>query len=285
MAVILALAAPASGGVALDKVAAVVNKEAITWSELYRAMEFELKKQGKPFTDEQKKEIFRDNEASFLREMVNIRLQLQEARNVGIKVAEQELNAAVSDIKRRFAMDDAALESALKTDGFASLRHYRDVLREQMLISRVIEQEVRSKIKAEAGKEEYCRLRQIFLRKTEGGPEALEVRAQEVLQKLSEGEEFGSLAVMYSDDPAAKSTGGGLGLVKKEHLAKEFLTAIEGLKPGDVSRPFHTEGGLHILRVEGIWTSGELKQEENFQKSYGLWLEGLNEKAFIEIRI
>jgi hypothetical protein len=68
----------------LDRVVAVVNKEVITWSELYKAMEFEAATQIKNLSPEERKKIIKQSEPSFLESLIDTRLQLQEAQRLGL---------------------------------------------------------------------------------------------------------------------------------------------------------------------------------------------------------
>jgi parvulin-like peptidyl-prolyl isomerase len=52
-----------------------------------------------------------------------------------------------------------------------------------------------------------------------------------------------------------------------------------------VSKPFKTEKGLHILKVEDIKSVREVLAEERLTEAYARWLRALREKAFIEIRL
>jgi peptidyl-prolyl cis-trans isomerase SurA len=226
LAVLLA-AGPSRAGVMLDKVVAVVNNEAITWSELYRAMEFELSRQMKALSDEQKREIFKENEVQFLESMIDLRLQLQEAKKLGITVSEDDVNSAIEGIKSKYAMDEETFMDSLKKEGF-SLDNYRERLREQIVIGRLVDREVRGRIlinddelnrqSAEGDKGLY-RIRQIFFRMSEGedGREALGQKISMVMEKLNSGEDFSGLATEYSEDPSAEA-GGDLGFIEKRLL-------------------------------------------------------------------
>ncbi len=68
-------------------------------------------------------------------------------------------------------------------------------------------------------------------------------------------------------------------------MAKEFASAVEKLNPGEVSKPFRTENGIHILKVEAIKSVRDALAEERLTEAYADWLRGLREKAFIEIRL
>lgn len=293
LAVLLA-AGPSRAGVMLDKVVAVVNNEAITWSELYKAMEFELSRQMKALSDEQKREIFKENEVQFLESMIDLRLQLQEAKKLGITVSEDDVNSAIEGIKSKYAMDEETFMDSLKKEGF-SLDNYRERLREQIVIGRLVDREVRGRIlinddelnrqSAESDNGLY-RIRQIFFRMSEGedGREALGQKISMVMEKLNSGEDFSELATEYSEDPSAEA-GGDLGFIEKRLLSGELLKTLEEMSPGDVSAPIWTEKGVHIIKLEEVRRARDIAREKLFDSEYRAWLKGLRRKAFIEVRL
>lgn len=293
LAVLLA-AGPSRAAMMLDKVVAVVNNEAITWSELYRAMEFELSRQMKALSDEQKREIFKENEEQFLESMIDLRLQLQEAKKLGITVSEDDVNSAIEGIKSKYAMDEETFMDSLKKEGF-SLDNYRERLREQIVIGRLVDREVRGRIlitedelnrQSAEGNNGLYRIRQIFFRMPEGedGKEALSQKVSMVMEKLNSGEDFSELATEYSEDPSAEA-GGDLGFIEKRLLSGELLEALEKMSPGDVSAPIWTEKGVHIVKLEEVRRARDIAREKLFDREYRAWLKGLRRKAFIEVRL
>jgi peptidyl-prolyl cis-trans isomerase SurA len=292
--VVLASAAGAAfGGVMLDKVVAVVNNEAVTWSELYRAMEFELSGQMQAMSDEQKRAVFKAREASILEDMINKTLQLQEADRLGITASDEDVDGAIQGIRKKYSLDDAALRAALKAEGF-TLEQYREKLREQLAIGRLVDREVRNKIiitdddvkEYTSQNGDFLRLRQIFLKAPDGeaGEEALSKKLSEVLGKLEAGEDFSAVASEYSEGPAA-GNGGDLGYLRKGQLAPEFLDALKQMKPGDVSAPFRSDRGVHIIKLEKNRDVRETIMEKRFEAAYRSWLKGLREKSFIDVRL
>lgn len=279
-------------GVMLDRVVAVVNKEAITRNELYRAMEIEMSVQIKALSAEQRRFAFRENEAVFLESMIDVKLQLQEAERLGITVSDDDISSTIEDIKNSYSMDEETFKAVLAQEGI-SLKEYKERLVEQIMISRVVEREVRNRIiiagqdiKGSTDKDNVLyRIRQIFFRMPEDrDADAVRERASMVYESLKAGEDFQALARQYSEDPTAR-TGGDLGFIKKSQLAEEFAVVLKGMKPGDVSQPFRTEKGVHIIKLEEIRDAEDILFEERFQKQYKDWLRGLREKSFIEIKI
>jgi parvulin-like peptidyl-prolyl isomerase len=272
-----------SAGIMLDRVVAVVNDEAITWGELYRAMEFELSRDKRSLSVEQKKTVFEENEALFLENMINTRLQLQEARKHHIGVTDIEVDATIKGIKQKYGVDDEGFIKALQKDGF-TLENYRKRLAEQITIGKLIDFAVKSEIVLTDEDipegDAFYRIRQIFLKEAED----MQERADTVMAELEAGADFAELARKYSESPTA-SVGGDFGYVQKSKMAKDFADVAGALKPGEMSKPFKTKNGLHILKLEDIKSVREVLAEERLAEAYAKWLRGLREKAFVEIRL
>lgn len=292
------------GAVLFDRVVAVVNKEVITWSELYRAMEFEAGSFLKGESEAERKKIFKENEAPFLESMIDTRLQLQTARKLDINASKEEVGEAIDNIKKKYSMSDQELDESLKKEGF-NTEEYKRRLAEQIILSKIVSQEVKNKIViSEAELKEYVSknqdpgysVRQIFLKKPENTPEGgnVEEKADMVFRRLVAGEDFASLAHQYSDDPSGKM-GGDLGFVKKELLGKEFIEVLSQMKVGEISRPFWTERGMHIIKLEDkvdASNPGDLRDiakkkltERRFNEEYRSWIRSLREKSYVEVRL
>jgi peptidyl-prolyl cis-trans isomerase SurA len=295
--------------VLLDRVVAVVNKEVITWSELYKMMEYEATDQVKTLKEEERMKIFRDSEAVFLEKLIDMRLQIQEAKRLGLDVTPDEVTEAIENIKKKYSLSGNALEESLKKEGL-TFEEYKKRLSEQIMISKLISQQIRNKIVVsdeevknymEANKKEFSdseafRLRQIFFRKPQNDVDkkVIEDKAYLVIQKLKAGEDFSILVKEYSEDPSGR-LGGDIGIIKKSDLAKEFIDVLRTMKVGDFSIPFWTEKGLHIIKLEEKISSqaiDEVKEnvrkqltENQFLERYRSWIRDLREKAHIEIRL
>lgn len=110
-----------------------------------------------------------------------------------------------------------------------------------------------------------------------------EKTAQEVKQKLDDGEDFAKLAKEYSKDSANAENGGQLGFFTKSSMVKEFSDAAFKLKVGDISEPVKTTYGYHIIKVNDKKDTAEKLKDEitknlNEQK-YSEYLKELYDKA------
>src|SRR5208282_3644082 len=138
-------ASVAQSSILLDRVIAIVNKEVITWSDLYREMEFNASDQVKAMKDEDRRSFFKENEMSYLENLIDLKLKLQEAAKIGITTTDTDVAAAVNNIKGKYSMTDDVFNETIRKDGF-TLETYKKKLWEQITVGRLIDQEVRSKI-------------------------------------------------------------------------------------------------------------------------------------------
>lgn len=287
----------------LDRVVAVVDKEVITWSELYRAMEFESGLDFRNVNEADKKKFFKDNEAKFLETLIDRRLQLQAAKKLDISASNEEIKEAIEGIKKKYNLSEKDFNESLKAEGM-SIDEYKKRLSEQIILSKVVNQQVRSKIiVSEEEINEYLsknkgssyKIRQILIKKTKDrDKDSMMAKAQEALSRIRAGEDFSAVAFSLSEDPSAK-TGGDLGIIKKELLSREFLDVLSRMNTGDVSEPFWTDKGLHIIKLDErveAKTQDEMKEmarrklfENKFNEAYRGWIRSLRERAFIEIRL
>jgi peptidyl-prolyl cis-trans isomerase C len=75
-------------------------------------------------------------------------------------------------------------------------------------------------------------------------------KAREIFEKLAHGSDFAQLAKEYSKDPGSKDQGGELGFFTRGQMVPQFEEAAFKLKKGEVSEPFESQFGWHILRVD-----------------------------------
>lgn len=306
---IFLFAQKAEASILLDRIVAVVNKEVITWSELYKMMEYEAADKIRALNEQERLKIFKDNEKIFLEQLIDQKLQIQEAKGLGYEVSKEELNEAIENIKNKYSLTDDDFEASLKKEGM-TFEEYKERLSEQILISKFVNRHIRNKIIVsdeeikryiESNKDKFdnietFRIRQIFFKKPLDEAEKIKIeeKAKLILRKLEEGEDFSNLAKEYSDDPSAK-TGGELGLIKKNLLANEFIEVLSNLEVGEVSEPFWTEKGLHIIKLEEKFTAKSIEEiredvrqqlmETKFIEKYRDYIKSLREKARIDIRL
>ena len=247
--------------VAADRIVAVVNSDAITQFELdarLAMVERQLKGQRVqlPPRDVLQKQI--------LERMIVDRAQLQFARENGIQISEGELDGAVGRIADSNRMTMADFRKALQADG-VSWRSFREEVRQEITFSRLREREVESRVAVsesdidhyleqatKASDGEVVRLAHIILRVPEQADSArvasIRSRAEQALQQVRSGEDFGRLAATYSDAPDGLS-GGLVDWRPIDRLPGPYVEALGRLKPGEVSGLIRTSAGFHIVKL------------------------------------
>ncbi len=91
-------------------------------------------------------------------------------------------------------------------------------------------------------------------------PEVPEAEKQKVIDRLNQfredivdnGASFGTKAVLYSQDPGSSSDGGRMVITRKDGLDKDFKDTAFSLQEGEVSEPFASQFGYHIIKVEKV---------------------------------
>ena len=279
-----------------DGIAAIVNNEVITISELETEVRDETVRLKARYDGEELEQRLTQKEYAVLNKMIERKLQLQEARARDIKISDAELDQAIEQLRQsRPNIVDST---------------YRVVFREEMIIRRIFDLEVLRRIVVSPeeirsyytqSQEEFTapvryHLRQILLKPQVDETNAdVSVRANDIVKQFKDGKSFAELALQYSEGTESVR-GGDLGLVQKGELLGPLARALNRLKVGEVSKPVETELGIHILTLEET-TPGKLIPFEEVEDSIknnllqrktidtgGKWLSDLKDKAYIEIR-
>lgn len=295
--------------VTVDRILANVNGDIITLSEFqkYKAMML----MGAP---EQPLDV--DADRQLLRQLIDKKLILQEAEKLDITVRDREIENAFEDVLQRNKIDERTLERELAKQD-TTVDEYKKVLKGEILQSRIIGRAVHAKInitdeEMQAFYEQNMRgsqktgprvrIQQILLLIPEGAPASkirdIEKNAQDLHKEIMAGEDFGKLAVKHSQGAGAQ-LGGDIGYFYRGELMADIEKVAFSLNKGEVSPVFRTEIGFHLLKVidkiEGdaakktdTWQDHK-KEIHNmlygaqFEKEITKWMQGLKEKAYIEI--
>jgi len=246
-----------------DFIVAVVHSEPITLHDVRLEAQRLVN-----FLTEQKREIpdprILANEA--LENLIVQKAQLFVAIDTGIKVDDFELGEAEQSVAAQNQVSLAELHKRLQSEGQRP-SDFRARLREQILVQRLREREVESRVRVtdrdveqflneqqlamEAGDYEL-NLAQIVATVPETASaaqiEALQARAQRAQTRAKNGEDFTALVKEFSDSADA-TTGGLLGLRATARYPELFVQATKNLKVGDVSDLVRTPAGFHVLKV------------------------------------
>ena len=146
-------------------------------------------------------------------------------------------------------------------------------------------------------KEQQSRLRHILVQpsaiRTEAQTEAL---IRDLYDRVQAGGDFAELAIEYSQDPGSALNGGSLGWTAGDEFVPEFQRALADTATGEVSPPFRSTYGWHILQVQERREqdmSDETRKDmalqilhtRRFEEETEKWLKELRDEAFVEVRI
>lgn len=138
--------------------------------------------------------------------------------------------------------------------------------------------------------------RHILLKPTEIQDDAtVAQRLRNVRERILKGEDFGPLAKTLSEDPGSASEGGDLGWTAPGTFVPEFDKAMDGLAVNEISEPFRTQFGWHIVQVLGrrqFDSTDELRRQRAFMQlreskadeETELWLRRLRDEAYVDIK-
>jgi peptidyl-prolyl cis-trans isomerase SurA len=121
-------------------------------------------------------------------------------------------------------------------------------------------------------------------------------RLSEIRQQILKGSDFGQMARVHSDDKTSAANGGSLGWTSAEELVPEFQKVMDTLQPGQLSEPFRTRYGWHIVQVMSRRQQDEtenferlqarrLVMQRKVQEAVENWLRQLRDEAYVENRL
>ena len=251
----------------IDSVVAVVNDDVITRYELddrLRVVVGELRKQGTPLpaADELERQV--------LERMITDLIQMQFARESGVRVNDTQLDQAITRIAEQNEFASLAeFRAKLEADGVDFIK-FREEIRNEIISTRLREREVDSKLvisdnevdnflankalasKANPGGEEDFHLAHILVVVPEQASaekiQAARERAERALSQLKSGTDFAQVAAGSSDAKDALK-GGDLGWRSSDRIPPLFVSELRNLKPGMTTAVLRSPSGFHILKL------------------------------------
>lgn len=296
-----------------DRIVARVNNDIITLSELKETTAEVLARMEENLQEEEDlaKKV-QEIEKQVLDKLVENRLIIFHAKNMGIAVTEEEITKMIEDIKKQNSVDDLQFQQLLKKEDLTQ-EDYRKKIKEQLLVSRTFQLEMKQNSPGNDKKEleeyyekhkerylipEEIKLQQIlFLCPNDADPleeDRAKVQAHYARDKLLEGEDFAELAKKYSQDPSA-GKGGILGTFKRGQLLSLLEEAAFKLKEGEISPVIQSQFGFHILKAvekkEAHYTplsqvEADIRKQHSEEKGIRLhqeWIKKLYQESFVEI--
>jgi peptidyl-prolyl cis-trans isomerase C len=280
------------GGGLPDHILAQVNNEQITVDEFNREVKELILEPGK----ETKGRSLGNLKQAYLDQVIERKILVQEARQLGIRVSQEELNQVISEIKKDYPGEGFGEKLGLKG---VTLEEWKARLEEKLLAEKMIRNALyyRGEIDEKEVLRYYesspslfqvpqkVRARQIVV--------ASEEEAIQILNQLKKGENFEKLAMKKSLGPE-KVEGGDLGYFSQGERPSEF-DHVFTMEVGTISEVIKSPYGYHVFKLEdkteprqipfeeaksGIFQ--ELRQKKG-EEEYQRWLKGLKGKAKVKI--
>jgi len=249
------------------KVAAKVNGEKITETELNKRVDQVAAMYGYDLTTEEGKSMVGFLKDQIIQSLIEEKVVLQEAKNRKIKATKDDVKKELEKIKTQFK-DDAEYKAFLTERKFS----------EKDLTTFVEHQLVLNKLFDDVTKDLTATTRDVKQYYDENQPEFYDTEqiqarnivvntedeAKAIIERLNKGEDFAALAVELSIDPTAKENKGDIGYFDKDApLVDEFKNAAFQLKVGEYTKtPVKSTYGFHVIRVEDKKTARQRPFEE-----------------------
>ncbi|MFN7086614.1 MAG: peptidylprolyl isomerase [Burkholderiales bacterium] len=248
--------------ITIDRIVAVVNDEVITRLDLderTRLAARQLQQQGTPLPP------LPVLEKQILDRMIADRVQLQFAKETGLRIDDAELERALGRIAQENRLSLAELTQAVEKSGTPFSR-FREDIRNEIVVARLREREVDNKIvitdsevdnfintqQTQDGKSDEYNLSHILVAVPEkASPEQIRQRldrAEEALAQLKKGADFRQVAAAFSEAPDALQ-GGLLGWRESSRLPTIFVDALKTMRLGEFSPVLRSANGFHILKL------------------------------------
>jgi peptidyl-prolyl cis-trans isomerase SurA len=302
-------------GKVVEEIVARVNNEIITTSELEKARaaatEDAQQECSGRCTPEQLQVAVEDRQKFALRDLIDQSLLAQRGKDMGINV-EGDVVKELDKVRIQNKLDSMEkLEAAVTKEGL-NWDDFKNNIRNKLLTQEVIRREVGSHITIghdetqkyyEEHKKDFVKPEQVALRaieiSTEGKKDAdladLKKKADDLLRRIKEGEDFGTLAKRFSDGSTAQQ-GGFLGVYKRGELSKQLEDQVFAMKKNQLTDVIETKQGFLILQVLERYEEGEQPYEkveneimdhlysERMEPALREYLKTLREQSYVVVK-
>jgi peptidyl-prolyl cis-trans isomerase SurA len=305
----LAGIAPAQNKILVDRIVAVVNDEIITLYDLDKEFEpYARNIKALGYSEEKEHNLLFKFRSDLLNKLIDSMLADQEIKKNKLDVTEAEIGSAIERIKTSRSMTDETLRAGLAQEGL-TMEEYRKELKAQLLRSKLVNLEVKSKIvitkenikayyNEHAEKytgEKKSHLWNIYIPISDESQRPAALKNMEIIKlKLDRGMQFKALA---KDESLASlgAAGGDLGLFLTKELSEKIMVAIKDLNAGEYTSILQTGNVYQIIYLEKIVEAKsksieevqaeieEILYREVVDNKYHEWLEGLRSRSHIKI--
>jgi peptidyl-prolyl cis-trans isomerase SurA len=255
----------------VEQLIAVIDGEPYTLSNLGI---YAKNKLGRPFPSGDLTQI-NAADRDVLEQFITDKLLDAEIKEAGVKITDDDVEQYIQQIKAKNRLSDEDLQAALAREG-QTVAGYRAAVKGELERNEIINRQVRNKVgitnedveryyklnSKNYRSDERARFRHILLSLPESASpvqvEAITAKALDLHKRIRAGEDFAKLAIEFSEG-AGHADGGDIGWVKRGTLINSLEdVAFTKLSVGEVSEPFRTNMGIHIVKLEARETGNML---------------------------
>jgi peptidyl-prolyl cis-trans isomerase SurA len=296
----------------IDRIVAVVNSDIITLYDLNRALKpYEENIKALGYSSEKERETLFQVRKDLLDQLIDSKLADQEIKRAQITVSESDIDGTIERMKEARSFTDEQLREGLERQGM-TMAEYRKEMREQILRTKLVNREVKSKIVVTkedvkayydshqdeyAGEKKYY-LYNIFVRLS---PEADTLEREDAFRQMEDARSRLDQGIAFEDlvnqlkDSSSRVQGTDLGLYLPEELSEQLQGVVAKLSAGEYSEVLDTDFGLQIIYVQKIQETPaksvdeveseilEILYNELVDNKYQEWLDELRSRSLIKI--
>jgi peptidyl-prolyl cis-trans isomerase SurA len=300
----------------VDGVAAIVNNDVVTISQVRELVGARERSLREIYSGDELENKIKEMRLSAIKDLIDRQLVLQEFKKLeekGASIPDYIVDDRVQGIIRQeFGGDRAAFVRTLQAQGY-TLTRFKEIEKEKIIVQAMRQQKVDNnfvisptqiqayydKNKAVYGTPEQVKLRMIVIREGSSGdvPDIGSKKdlAEEIRQKVANGAEFDRMAQMYSEDETTQQAGGDWGWIERNTLNEKLTNVAFSLRPGEVSPVIAVENTYYIIMVEAkknasVKPMSDVRDEieknliqEERTKAQQRWIDALRQKAYIKI--
>ena len=252
-------------GEMLDGIAAIVNEGVVLKSQLQKEIKTITLRASQEDMQLPSEDIIQEQ---VLESLIVEEIQLQRAERIGLQLSDQILNTTIANISQQNNIPFEKLPEALAAEGIDYAEYRRDI-RKNLILEQLTDIEVIRKITVSPREIDVCLedfedgvvsnseydLSHILISAPESATiedfTTIEREAEDIHEQLIAGANFGEIAIEFSDSQTGLD-GGSLGWRKGSELPTIFSDIVKSLKVDEISRPYRTKSGFHIVKINDL---------------------------------
>lgn len=252
-------------GEMLDGIAAIVNEGVVLKSQLQKEIKTITLRASQEDMQLPSEDIIQEQ---VLESLIVEEIQLQRAERIGLQLSDQILNTTIANISQQNNIPFEKLPEALAAEGIDYAEYRRDI-RKNLILEQLRDIEVIRKITVSPREIDVCledfedgvvsnseyNLSHILISAPESATiedfTTIEREAEDIHEQLIAGANFGEIAIQFSDSQTGLD-GGSLGWRKGSELPTIFSDIVKSLKVDEISRPYRTKSGFHIVKINDL---------------------------------